>query len=144
MTNQPLGLDYLKDSPYLDDLEHIVRCFDKATKLRFRNDEEFEYIKFGSTKDNDESCNIRFGQMKLMGWVLSIWLELKVSNFNVFRTDVAKFFQPSIDCIVKAVLEQKNNAHKMILVSFYSSLFKYWFQIHLLHFQPEYVVLIDG
>ena len=35
---------------------------------------------------------------------------------NVLRTDVAQFFQPSIDCIVKAVLEQKNSAHKMISV----------------------------
>ena len=34
-----------------------------------------------------------------------------------FRTDVAQFFQPSIDCIVKAVLEQKNTAHKAISVS---------------------------
>ena len=38
-------------------------------------------------------------------------------NLNVFRTDVAQFFQLSIDCIVKAVLEQKNSAHKTISVS---------------------------
>jgi hypothetical protein len=35
---------------------------------------------------------------------------------NVFRSDVAQFFQPSIDCIVKAVLEQKGSAHNMISV----------------------------
>ena len=35
-------------------------------------------------------------------------------NLNVFRTDVAQFFQLSIDCIVKAVLEQKNIAHESI------------------------------
>jgi len=87
---------YLSDSPFLDDLEHIVRCFDKTTKLRFRNANEPEYIKFGSTRDNDKSYNIRLGQLKLMG------------------TDVAQFFQPSIDCIVKAILEQKNTAHKPI------------------------------
>jgi hypothetical protein len=29
-------------------------------------------------------------------------------------TDIAQFFQPSIDCIVKAVLEQKDSAHKPI------------------------------
>jgi len=87
---------YLNDSPFLDDLDHIILCFDKTTKLRFRNAEEPQYVKFGSTRDNDESYNIRFGQLKLIG------------------TDVAQFFQPSIDCIVKAVLEQKNNAHKSI------------------------------
>ena len=58
---------YLSDSPFLDDLEHIVRCFDKTTKLRFRNANEPEYIKFGSTRDNDKSYNIRLGQLKLMG-----------------------------------------------------------------------------
>ena len=63
-------LGYLADSPYLDDLEHIIRCFDKTTKLRFRSAEEPQYIKFGSTRDNDESYNIRFGQLKLLGSVL--------------------------------------------------------------------------
>ena len=33
------------------------------------------------------------------------------------RVSVAKFFQPSIDCIVHAVMEQKNSAHKEISVS---------------------------
>jgi hypothetical protein len=62
-----IDLGYLADSPYIDDLEDIVRCFDKATKLRFRKAEEPQYIKFGSTRDNDEAYNIRFGQLKLMG-----------------------------------------------------------------------------
>ncbi|KAF8805178.1 hypothetical protein BYT27DRAFT_7192849 [Phlegmacium glaucopus] len=87
---------YLADSPFLDDLEHIICCFDKTTKLRFRKAEEPQYVKFGSTKDNDENYNIRFGQLKLMG------------------SDVAEFFQPSVDCIVKAVLDQKKAADKPI------------------------------
>jgi hypothetical protein len=65
--SQLLCLAYLSDSPFLDDLDHIVQCFDKTTKLRFNKAEEIEYVKFGSTRDNDESCNIRFGQLKLMG-----------------------------------------------------------------------------
>ena len=140
--SQPLCLDYLKDSPYLDDLNDIVSCFDKSTKHRFRNAEEPEYIKFGSTRDNDKSCNIRLGQLKLMGWDLSIWLDLNVLNFTVFRTDIAQFFQPSIDCIVKAVLEQQKSAHKTISVSLYLSFFKYQFPIHLPYFQ--HVVLVGG
>ena len=67
INSQPFCLGYLRDSPFLDDLEHIVRCFDKTTKLRFRNTEEPEYIKFGSTRDNDKNYNIRLGQLKLMG-----------------------------------------------------------------------------
>jgi hypothetical protein len=88
--------NYLADSPFADDIDHIVRCFDKTTKLRFRNAEEPQYVKFGSTRDNDPSYNIRFGQLKLLG------------------TDVALFFEPSVDCIVKAVLEQRKTAHKPI------------------------------
>ena len=67
---------------------------------------------------------------------------MNVPNFTVFRTDIAQFFQPSIDCIVNAVLEQKNNAHKTISVSLFSSLFKYLFPIHLPYFQ--HVVLVGG
>ncbi|KAF8805124.1 hypothetical protein BYT27DRAFT_7339733 [Phlegmacium glaucopus] len=88
--------NYLADSFFLDDLDHIIRCFDKTTKLRFKKAEEPQYVKFGSTRDNNENYNIRFGQLKLTG------------------TDVAQFFQPSVDCIVKAVLDQKRIAHKPI------------------------------
>ena len=116
MISQPFCLDHLKDSPYLDDLEDIVRCFDKTTKHRFKNAEEPEYVKFGRNKDNDKSCNIRSGQLTLMGWVLSIWLNSKVPN--LFRTDIAEFFQPSINYIVDTVLDQMNSAHKTISVSF--------------------------
>ncbi|KJA20619.1 hypothetical protein HYPSUDRAFT_42924 [Hypholoma sublateritium FD-334 SS-4] len=87
---------YLADSPYVDDLEHITRCFDKTTKPRFRNASEPQYVRFGSVRDNDAAVNIRSGQLKLLG------------------TDVALFFQPAIDCIVKAVQEQRHAAHKTI------------------------------
>ena len=63
-------------------------------------------------------------------------------NLNVFRTDIAQFFQPSINCIVKAALEQKNSAHKTISVSLCSTLFTYRFPDHLLYFQ--HVVLVGG
>jgi hypothetical protein len=62
----------LAESIFNEDLDHIVQCFDKATKLRFRNMEESQYIKFGSTRDNDEAVGIRFGQLKLKGWVMVI------------------------------------------------------------------------
>ncbi|KAF9478438.1 hypothetical protein BDN70DRAFT_994212 [Pholiota conissans] len=88
--------NYLEDSPFIDDLEDIVRCFDKTTKLRFRNADTPQYVKFGSTRDNDANHNIRFGQLKLLG------------------ADISPFFQPSVDCIVNAVLDQKEKAHKPI------------------------------
>ena len=97
--NTQCGVDYLQESTFLVDLDNIVECFDKTTKLRFRNSDEPQFIKFGGARDNDRDCNIRFGQLKLLG------------------SDVAKFFEPSVECIVNAVLDQRKVAHKSISVS---------------------------
>ena len=59
--------DLLIDSPFIDDLDHITECFDKTTKPRFRNEADPQYIKFGGTRDNDQNCGIRFGQLKIAG-----------------------------------------------------------------------------
>ena len=58
---------FLEDSPFHEDIDHIVQCFDKTTKPRFKSASEPQYIKFGSTRDNDPQFNIRFGQLKLDG-----------------------------------------------------------------------------
>jgi hypothetical protein len=60
-------LEALLDSNFIHDLDHIIRCFDKTTKPRFRDANEPQYVKFGSTRDNDAVHNIRFGQLKLFG-----------------------------------------------------------------------------
>ncbi|KAF9234835.1 hypothetical protein BU15DRAFT_78668 [Melanogaster broomeanus] len=41
--------------------------FDRTTKLRFRNAEEPQYIKFGTVRDKDPEYDIRSGQLKLAG-----------------------------------------------------------------------------
>jgi hypothetical protein len=63
------GVDLLADSAFIDDLDTIVRCFDKTTKLRFRSQNDPQFIKFGSTRDNEPESNIRYGQLKLSGCV---------------------------------------------------------------------------
>ena len=65
-------------------------------------------------------------------------------NLNVCRTYVARFFQPSLECIVRVVLEQKDSAHKTISVSLYTSFFKILVSNlePLLYFQ--HVVLVGG
>ena len=63
-------------------------------------------------------------------------------NINVFRSDVARFFQPSIDCIVTAVLKQRKSAHKTISVSLYMLFIKYRFPNH--HLYLQHVVLVGG
>ncbi|KAF6763915.1 hypothetical protein DFP72DRAFT_800828 [Ephemerocybe angulata] len=75
----------LKESDYHDELDHIVSCFDKTTKVWFSDDKKTQYVRFGSTRDNDADFDIRFGQLKLEG------------------SDVASFFEPSVNCIVEAV-----------------------------------------
>ena len=39
------------------------------------------------------------------------------STFLISRIEVAKFFQPSIDCIIQAVMVQRKTAHKKITVN---------------------------
>ena len=60
-------LDHLSDSAFIDDIDNMARCFDRTTKLRFRNVNEPQFIKFGSTRDNEPESDIRYGQLKLMG-----------------------------------------------------------------------------
>ncbi|KAJ3518814.1 hypothetical protein NMY22_g13495 [Coprinellus aureogranulatus] len=86
----------LKESDFYDDLDHIISCFDKSTKICFNNDQQPHYIKFGGVRDSDPACNIRFGQLKLAG------------------SDVAGFFSPSVKCIVDSVLDMKKHGHKSI------------------------------
>lgn len=105
--------DYLQDSPFFADMDRIATYFDKTTKLRFRNPGESQYIQFGGARDNDPSRNIRFGQLKLPG------------------SDVAKFFEPSVQCIVNAVLDQCRVARKPIFVRLPVSLMFHWMSLAL-------------
>lgn len=75
----------LKNSRFHEDLDHITECFDKSTKLRFKDSAEPAFVKFGTLRDRDSTCDIRSGQLKLKG------------------TDVATFFEPSIISITKAI-----------------------------------------
>jgi len=59
--------DFLLGSKFIDDLEHILRCFETTTKHTFGSTEETQFIKFGSFRDNEEKFNIRFGQLRLTG-----------------------------------------------------------------------------
>ncbi|KDR71230.1 hypothetical protein GALMADRAFT_796078 [Galerina marginata CBS 339.88] len=87
---------FLDGSRFIDEIDEIVRKFDTTTKLRFKDTNDAQYIKFGSTRDNDVTHNVRFGQLKLAG------------------ADVASFFRDSVDCIVSAVLKQRNLSKKPI------------------------------
>ncbi|RXW25676.1 hypothetical protein EST38_g182 [Candolleomyces aberdarensis] len=114
--------DLLADSRFLDDLDHIVDCFDKTTKPRFSNPEEMQFVKFGKTKDNDETCNIRYGQLKLAG------------------KEVASFFEPAVRCVLDAIAEQQKQCklpyiHVVLVGGFSAS--DYLFQQLTKHLEPK-------
>ena len=41
--------------------------FDKTTKLRFRDTDDLQYIKFGTVHDKKPGYDIQSGQLKLTG-----------------------------------------------------------------------------
>ncbi|KAF8885937.1 hypothetical protein BD779DRAFT_1471329 [Infundibulicybe gibba] len=86
----------LEDSKYADDADHIAECFDKSTKLRFKDANEPTFIKFGTPRDQDVGLGIRSGQLRLKG------------------TDVASFFDPSVQCIIRAIVEMRRASLKPI------------------------------
>ena len=92
-----------------------MSCFDKTTKIRFKDDKDPQYIKFGSTRDNDANYNVRFGQLKLNG--CASFSQVVSEIRHRYRADVAKFYKPSVDCIVKSVLAMRDAAHCTITVS---------------------------
>ena len=65
-----LFTDKLYNSQYgsPDDIAHIVDCFDKSTKLAFKDPSQTAFVRFGSTRDSDSSVDIKLGQLKLQGF----------------------------------------------------------------------------
>jgi hypothetical protein len=50
-----------------DIVQQMKEIFDQTTKLRFRDADDPQYIKFGTVRDKDPQCDIRSGQLKLAG-----------------------------------------------------------------------------
>ena len=63
----PHILGFLAESDFLEDLDHIVWCFIKTTKLHLEvfTADEPQFVKFGLMWDNDEDCNICYSQLKM-------------------------------------------------------------------------------
>ncbi|KAF8840354.1 hypothetical protein BDN67DRAFT_1011543 [Paxillus ammoniavirescens] len=72
-----------------DILKQMTEIFDKTTKLRLRNAEDPQYIKFGTVRDKDPQYEIRSGQLRLPG------------------KDVADLFERSISEIIDAFRKQQ-------------------------------------
>ncbi|TFK50888.1 hypothetical protein OE88DRAFT_1630336 [Heliocybe sulcata] len=81
----------LKGSAYDDpeDIENIVRSFERTAKRRFKSASEAVHIRFGTRADDDPDYGISRGALKLTG------------------TDMAGFFNPSLRAILEAIIEQQ-------------------------------------
>jgi hypothetical protein len=99
------SLALLGQSDFSEDIPHIVKCFDSTTKLRFKNRDKSQLILFGSRRDNDPKLNINAGQLKLLGYALNIISRPRM-YYIFLSSDVASFFEPSIQCIVRSIKDQ--------------------------------------
>lgn len=99
----------------MEDLNRMVDCFDKSTKLRFRKPDEPSYIRFGGVRDKDLAVDIRSGQLKLPGLVSLFCHDPLIIVFH-FSSDVAALFEPSIEAIIDAIDQQLRLAQKTIKV----------------------------
>ncbi|OJA20126.1 hypothetical protein AZE42_04099 [Rhizopogon vesiculosus] len=79
-----------------DMVSHMATIFDTTTKLRFGNENDPAFIRFGTTRDKDPNFNIKSGQLKLQG------------------VDVAPLFEPAATAIIDAIEEQRYAATKTI------------------------------
>ncbi|KAJ2916656.1 hypothetical protein MD484_g3731, partial [Candolleomyces efflorescens] len=84
-----------------DSFEEIAIPTCETTKQAFRRDDEQLRIQFASESEDDEYLNIRSGCITIDG------------------DRVAKFFEPSIECIVEAIKTQQNTAHYPIKSVFF-------------------------
>lgn len=88
--------ELLHDTRFMEDVPFISDKFDKSAKLAFRDPNDPQYIKFGSARDRDPDLGIRAGQLRLDGDV------------------IARFFEPSIQCVIEAVQEQRRLSSKRV------------------------------
>jgi len=97
----------LRGSQYESDdmISHMVAIFDTTTKLRFSNENDSAFIKFGATRDSDFKFNIRCGQLKLMG------------------SEVASLFEPSAAAIIEGIENMRRTATKTISTVFFVGCF---------------------
>ncbi|KAJ3798083.1 hypothetical protein GGU11DRAFT_782338 [Lentinula aff. detonsa] len=88
--------DKLHGTRFEEDIPRITECFDQTTKLQFKDSDESYHVKFGGLRDREPDLDIRSGQMKIAGLTM------------------ARFFQPSINTISKAIVDQRRDARKVI------------------------------
>jgi len=68
-----------------EDLAAFTENFDTGLKESFSDNSKLQFVKFGSLRDNDASCNVKGGKLRLQG------------------QQVEQFFEPTITAIVEGI-----------------------------------------
>ncbi|KAJ3513953.1 hypothetical protein NMY22_g14895 [Coprinellus aureogranulatus] len=90
--------ELLEGTRYSADVETLTTRFDRNTKHVFKKEDEPHHIQFASARERDSTLGIRGGRLTLAGY------------------EVAKFFAPSVKCIVDVIKQQKANSRYPIKV----------------------------
>ncbi|KAJ3521281.1 hypothetical protein NMY22_g12377 [Coprinellus aureogranulatus] len=88
--------ELLRTTRFEDDIETLTTRFDRVTKHVFKQPDESYHIQFGSHRDRDTALNIRGGRLSIAG------------------SEIVKFFEPSVTCIVNAIHAQRMAAQAAI------------------------------
>ncbi|KAJ3523685.1 hypothetical protein NMY22_g11333 [Coprinellus aureogranulatus] len=92
--------ELLESTRYSADVDTLTTRFDRNTKHVFKKEDEPHHIQFASARERDSTLGIRGGRLTLPGF------------------EVAKFFAPSVKCIIDAIKEQRTSSQYPIKTVF--------------------------
>ncbi|PFH47317.1 hypothetical protein AMATHDRAFT_6868 [Amanita thiersii Skay4041] len=94
--------DFLQGSKFCspEEIDAMAKYFNRTTKPSFKGPSRNYFIKFGRTYDNDQNYGIKAGSLKMKG------------------SDIANFFEPSIQGIIRVVESQTQKSSKPVKIVF--------------------------
>ncbi len=101
----------LRESRYgePEDIEVMTSYFDKTTKPTFKSSSKPYFIRFGRS-ESDPQFNIRNGSVKLDGSVSSSSERTIGHNTPPYRSEIAEFFEPAVQSVVRIIEEQSGTS----------------------------------
>ena len=99
-----------KDSKYDSDgdLSAFSQKFDEGVKRVFSDDQVPQHVRFGSPRDNDPKYGVKAGRITLTGLTLTHPLTNLHLNFCPYSSEVAGFFEPSIQSIMDCIKDKSS------------------------------------
>lgn len=94
----------------------MMENFERSTKPTFKDPSVPSYLKFGSMRDRDPDVGIRSGQLTLEGYVCACKSYSQSPDQPCSRSEMARFFEPSVTAIATAIRAQRMAATEPISV----------------------------